>query len=63
MGWLFLGQDKGVRTWTGCIWVKRGMSGYGLAVSGSEKGNEGTSWLYLGQDRGVRIWTGCSGSG
>jgi hypothetical protein len=32
MGWLNLSQDRGMRIWAGCIKVKMGVSGYGLAV-------------------------------
>jgi hypothetical protein len=59
MGWLYLGQDSGMRIWAGCIWVRIGVCGYGPAVSRSGYGCEDMGWLYLGQDMGVSVWAGC----
>jgi hypothetical protein len=45
MGWLYLGQDRGMRIW--------------FAVSRSRYECEGMGWLYLGQDIWVSVWAGC----
>jgi hypothetical protein len=45
MGWMYLGQDRGMR-----IWALVSRSGYEC---------EGMGWLYLGQDMGVSEWVGC----
>jgi hypothetical protein len=59
MGWLYLGQDRGMGIRAGCIWVRIGVCGYGPAVSRLEYVCEDMGWLYLGQDIGVFIWAGC----
>jgi hypothetical protein len=45
MGWLYLGQDRGMRKWAGCVYVRMRCEDMGC--------------LYLGQDKGMRIWAGC----
>jgi hypothetical protein len=45
MSRLYLGQDRGVREWAGCILFLYGCDSMG--------------WLYLCQDMGVSVWAGC----
>jgi hypothetical protein len=58
MGWLKLCQDIGVKIWVGCIWVRIGVLGYGLAVSRSGYGCEYMGLLFLCVDKGVSIRAG-----
>jgi hypothetical protein len=58
-GWLYLGQNRGMNIWAGCIWVRIRVCGYGLVVSRSGYGCESMAWLVLGQDMGVSLWASC----
>jgi hypothetical protein len=55
MGWLYLGQDRGMMLCAVCISVRIWGRVCGLAVSRSGWGCENMGWQYLGQDRGMVI--------
>jgi hypothetical protein len=59
MGWLNLGEDRGVRVRAGCIKFRIGVCGYRLPVSRSRYYCECMDRLYLGQYMGVSVWAGC----
>jgi hypothetical protein len=48
MGWLYLGQDRSMKIWDGCIEVRMWVYKYGLAECRSEYECNGMDWLYLG---------------
>jgi hypothetical protein len=59
MGWLYLGQNRSMTIWAGCIKFRIGLCEYRLLVSRSRYDCECMVWLYLRQDMGVSVWAVC----
>jgi hypothetical protein len=59
IGWLYLGQDRSMRIWAGCILFRIGVCVYRLPVSKLRYECECMGFLYLRQDMSVSVWAVC----